>query len=66
MVNQLKTATCIDCQGEFSVAALSRRGLCTWCSKARMRESSRQIRNKEGPVYERWHRGVQLAKGAKR
>lgn len=57
---------CIDCGHEFLTTVISRRGLCPWCAKARQREASRQIREKEGPVYERFRRGIELAKGAKR
>jgi len=33
---------------------LSRRGLCPRCSYARMSSAIRQLRDRKGPVYERW------------
>ena len=54
---------CIDCGHMFIARFLSRRGLCKACGLARMRSAAKQIRDKEGPVYERFRRGVQLARG---
>jgi len=65
MVNQIEVAVCKDCGQGFPAQDVSRRGLCPRCGLARMYSATNQIRNKCGPVYERWRLGVQAAKGAK-
>lgn len=46
---------CKDCHVvESSTVHLSARGLCSPCSVARMVENQKQLREKEGPIYEKW------------
>ena len=46
---------CDDChRTEEEAGKLSIHGLCKECSWKRQKESARQIREKKGPIYEKW------------
>jgi len=66
MVDPIEIAVCTDCNQAFPASDVSRRGLCPRCGLARMRNAAAQIRNKSGPVYRRWHQGVEGAKVLRR
>lgn len=53
----MKEGKCIDC-GKRNVGTLSIHGLCQSCAYARQRNAVSQIRNKAGPVYEKWKEGL--------
>lgn len=62
---KVKVLCCKDCDEEFPRSDLSRRGLCAGCGIARMREASRQIREREGPIFQRYARAVRSARSMK-
>jgi len=49
----MKTKKCIDC-GQEKAGELSTHGLCAECAYIRQREAQKQIKNKSGPIYEKW------------
>jgi len=49
----MKPKKCIDC-GIEAEGKISAHGLCADCCLKRQMESARQIKNKSGPIYEKW------------
>jgi len=49
-----KIKKCKDCKQYYPRELVSKRGLCRECSLRRVREACRQLRDKEGDIYERW------------
>lgn len=50
---------CKDCGiTEMPGVKLSQKGLCTPCGVKRMLDAIEQLRNREGPVYQRWLYGI--------
>lgn len=55
-------AFCRDCGLEFEDWYLSRRGLCPSCSEKRVRESTAQMIERKGPVYDKYVAGLARSK----
>lgn len=51
-----ETKKCKCCGDDYGVHSLSRRGLCASCSIERMDDATRQMRDREGPIWERYIR----------
>jgi len=49
----MKENKCVDC-GKVMLYKLSKRWLCPRCAQVRQRNSANQIRNRAGPIYEKW------------
>ena len=56
----MKSDICIDC-GEKKPGKISTHGLCADCSWKRMRESWKQLKEKKGPIYDRWKAGIKAS-----
>ena len=55
-------AFCRECGKRFNDEELSRRGLCLACRMARVEECVRQMINRNGPIYDRYRRGLSRAR----
>lgn len=53
----MKDEKCVDC-GKESVGTLSAHGLCSKCAFVRQRNAVNQIRNRAGPIYDKWKAGL--------
>lgn len=53
----MKEKKCVDC-GKVLLGKAPKSGLCPECAHARQRNAANQIRNKAGPIYERWKAGL--------
>jgi len=49
-----KDRVCRECGTSQELVHISSRGYCTKCAAYRMAEASRQMRLKEGHIYEKW------------
>jgi len=49
----MKSTICSDC-GKEKAGELSVHGLCPECAWNRQKEAQRQIKEKKGPIYEKW------------
>lgn len=56
----MKERKCIDC-GSPLPPGKRKDSLCGECAYKRVRESARQLKEKEGPYYEKWKAGVKAA-----
>lgn len=55
-------AFCRECGQRFNEEELSRRGLCLACRIERVEESVRQMTERDGPIYDRYRRGLSQAR----
>ncbi len=49
-----KTEFCRNCAKEVYLGQLSNRGYCQACAQERLNDAVRQMRDKSGPLYEKW------------
>lgn len=53
----MKSDICEDC-GKHKPGKISAHGLCPDCAWKRMTESWKQLKEKKGPIYEKWKAGL--------
>lgn len=56
-----KIIKCVDCGREFENRGQRRKQYCIECGYGRVSETTRQLSEKKGPIYDKWRERIKAA-----